>query len=369
MNNKQTMSKMTALAMAATLALAACGGGAGDSSSTPAAPASGASGPSAPVTPTSGIALQTTVPAPTYAADSFQNAAFAIINNYRSAMGVGMLKQDTVLDTSAQAHALYQFSNIKDGTLLGVDHTEIAGNANYYGDTPLSRAQKAGAATSEWIAENVAQGGLKTTGAAAAADCIRQLMNTVYHLAAMTGNQESIGIGYSAGDVSAPFYTCVTDFGTSMGVVGSPATNSIPYAGGQIIPPGTVVHSPYANESSVAIAMNIEAPNPAPDLAAPGRPILVSVNAQNGDALTVRAFTLVDSSGASVPARILVPASAQAGSTATTVADPNSDLRNGNAVLLPLQPLKANTTYTVAFAGARDGMAVTSTWDFTTAAN
>ena len=69
-------------------------------------------------------------------------------------------------------------------------------------------------------------------------------------------------------------------------------------------------------------------------------------------------------------ARILVPSSAQASSTASTVADPNNLLPNGTAVLLPLAPLNANTTYTVTFNGARDGVALPATsWTFTTGAN
>jgi uncharacterized protein YkwD len=363
-------SAVTAAAIVTALFLAACGGGGGGGGdSSTAVPPGGASAPVAPTTPVTGLAPQTSVPAPTYSASSFQSAAFTLINNYRAAMGVGMLRQDPALDTSSQAHAVYLFSNFKSGALTAVGHTETAGNLNYYGDTPLSRAQKAGAPSTEWVGENVALGGIQTTDAVAAADCVGQLTNTVYHLAAMVENQESVGIGYAVGDASSPFYTCSTDFGTSTGVVGVPVDNSIPYQGGQVIPAGTLVHSPYANESGVVTTMHVESPNPAPDLASPGRPILVGVNSQNGNTLTVSSFTLVNSSGAPVPARILVPSSAQAGSTATTVADPNNDLRNGIAVLLPLQSLKPNTVYTVSFSGARDGSAVSSTWNFTTAAN
>ncbi|TCK33433.1 cysteine-rich secretory family protein [Paraburkholderia sp. BL8N3] len=355
--------RFMALAVAASFVVAACGGGGG-----------GDSGSSAPATPpaapaSGGIPPQTSVPAPTYAADSFQAAAFALVNNYRSAMGVGMLRQDVALDTSAQAHAAYLFSNLKSGAITALDHNETAGNANYYGDTPLSRAQKAGAPITQWVGENVAAGVTQATNTAAAADCMGQALASVYHLAGLTANQESIGLGFNPGDASYPIYTCVSDFGTSSGVMGAPSPNAIPFTGGQVIPLGVVVHSPYANEAGVALAMRAESPNPAADLSSPGRPILVSVNAQNADNLTVTQFTLSDNSGVAVAARILVPASAKAGSTATTVADPNSLLPNGTAVLLPEAPLKANTTYTVTFSGARDGSALSSTWSFSTGAN
>ena len=356
--------KLMAAVAAASFLLSACGGGGGGNSS--AAPATGAS---APAVPASGVAPQTSIPATTYATDSFQATAFATLNNYRAAMGVGTLKQDPVLDTSAQAHALYLFSNLKSGAITSLPHEEVTTNQNYYGDSPLSRAEKAGAPTSEWIAENVAGGVKQASDIAAAQDCIGQALASVYHLVALTADQESVGFGFNPGDTTYPIYTCASDFGTFTGVTGTPLPNALSATGGQILPTGVVFHSPYANEINVALAMRPESPNPANDLAAPGRPILVRVNSQNGNTLTVSQFTITDSSGGVVPARILIPAKAQAGSTAATVADPNSLLAFGTAILLPLAPLKSSTTYTVTFSGACDGSAVSSTWTFTTAAN
>jgi hypothetical protein len=178
-----------------------------------------------------------------------------------------------------------------------------------------------------------------------------------------------VGFGFDAGDTTYPVYTCASDFGTSTGVPSNPLPNGFTSSGGQILQVGLVYHSPYANESNVALAMRAESPNPAIDIAVPGRPILVRVNAQEGNTLTVSQFTMTDGSGSVVPARILVQAKAQAGSTATTVVDPNNLLASGTVILLPLAPLKASTTYTVTFNGARDGSAVSATWNFTTAAN
>jgi uncharacterized protein YkwD len=365
--NKQMAGGLKLVAVASLTAfLAACGGGGGSSSSTTPPPQQPAS---APAQTAGGVALVTSVAAPTYAAGSFQATAFKLVNDYRSAMGVGLLSQDPLLDTSAQAHALYLFSNLKSGAIKGLDHNEIAGNASYYGDTPLSRAQKAGVPTTEYVGENIAAGA-QTTDAAAAADCIGQALASVYHLADLTTNQQTVGFGYTPSDATYPFYTCASEFGTTAGVVGSPGPNTYSYAGGQTLPTDAAVISPYANEVGVALAMRPEIENPAPDLAQPGRPILVRVNAQNANTLTVSQFTLTDGTGAAVAARILVPASAQAGSTASTTADPQKLLANGVAVLLPLAPLKPNTTYTVTFNGARDGVALpTKTSSFTTGAN
>jgi uncharacterized protein YkwD len=360
--------KLSMAAIAASLLVAACGGGGGSSSSS-AAPATGASSPANTDT-TSGVAPQKSANTPTYVANSFQLAAFNQVNAYRNAMGVGMLNQDPILDTSAQAHSLYLFSNLADGVLTSLSHDEVAGNANYYGDTPLLRAQKAGAPAMEWIAENIAAGVPGGTPAADAADCIGQALASVYHLVGLTNTQQTIGIGYTPGTSTYPLYACTTDFGTSTGVSGPPpGSNTASSVGGQQISETAVVHSPYSNETGVALAMRAEATNPAADLPAPGRPILVRVKAANGiDTLTVSQYTLTDNTGAAVAARVLVRSTAVAGSTAPTVADPNNLLPSGTAVLLPLTALKASTTYTVTFAGARNGTQVSASWSFTTAA-
>ncbi|WP_321794636.1 CAP domain-containing protein [Caballeronia sp. J97] len=366
--------KLSMAGIAASLLMAACGGGGGggggsDNASSGTASVSGTGAPTGSQT-TSGIAPRTSVATPTYAADSFQIAAFNQINAYRSAMGVGMLSQDPILDTSAQAHSLYLFSNLSTGVISALSHNEAAGNANYYEDTPLSRAQKAGAPATEFVGENVAAGVATASPSEAAADCVGQALGSVYHLVALTYTQETVGLGYTPGTTAYPIYTCSSDFGEVTGVVGTPGANSISSFGGQQISTTTLVHSPYTSEIGVARAMRTESPNPAVDVSAPGRPILVRVNAvQSVDTLTVIQYTLKDNSGSVVDSRILVPSAATAGSTATVVADPNNKLPSGTAVLLPLTALKASTTYTVNFVGARNGATVSASWNFTTAAN
>jgi hypothetical protein len=136
-------------------------------------------------------------------------------------------------------------------------------------------------------------------------------------------------------------------------------------SGGQQLATGAIAVSPLNNETGVARSMVAEVPNPAADLANPGRPIMVRVNAAvPGDVLTVSSFTLTSAGGAVVPARIIVPSAALTGSTSSATADSNNVLSPGVAFLLPLAPLAANTTYTASFSGTRDGkpISVTSTW-------
>lgn len=366
MMTKQTY-KLTALAIAGSLVLAACGGGGGGGSNS-AAPASSAS--SVPSTTSGAVSVQTSVPTPTYGTGTMQASAFSTLNAYRLAMGVGEVAQDPILDTSAQAHALYLDSNLANGNLTALSHDEVSTFANYYSATPLSRAQLAGAPATEWIDEDIANGYPQTSAAAYGSNCINIYLDTVYHLQNVTSNQQTLGIGFQQTSGSYPNYSCVLDFGETAGVSGSPQANSVYTAGGQQMPTTTIAHSPLVNELNVPLAMIAENVNPAPDVAAPGRPIMVRVNAANaGDVLTVSTFTLTAANGSVVAARIIVPSAALTGSSAGVTADVNNAFFPGVAFLLPLAPLAANTTYTASFSGARDGTPISVTWNFTTAAS
>lgn len=356
-SNKNSFKLNLIATLCVSATLAACGGGGGSSSNTGAAqPASGSSAGN----------LQTSVPAPTYTGGTAKATIFAQLNAYRSAMGVGQLKQDALLDTSADAHALYLVNNFANGNITAVTHNEASTFANYYEATPLSRARKAGVPATEWIGEVAAVGLSQSTDDASGANCLAQYLNTLYHLAAATAIQETIGVGFQTNSGQGT-YGCVLDFGQTTNVSGSPVDNGFNASGGQQMATDASAVTPYPNEGNVARAMVAETPNPAPDLSAPGRPVLFTVNAASaGDVLTVTSFTLT-ANGAAVPARIIVPSAAMSGSTGAT-ADVNGKLFAGQAALLPLAALAANTTYTATFSGQRDGKPVSRTWTFTTGA-
>jgi uncharacterized protein YkwD len=369
----KTQTSLTALAIAASLALTACGGGGGGSNSSTGTAASTSGASTSSTTTSSGsVAPATSVAAPTYASATMQATAFQQLNAYRLAMGVGELAQDPILDTSAQAHALYLDTNLASGALTALSHDEVSTLPDYYDDTPLSRAQKAGAPVTEYIGENAGAGLPQTSAAAYGSDCLNSYLSSVYHLQGLTNVQQTVGIGFTQNTGSYTIYTCVLDFGETAGVSGAPLANAIDTSGGQQLPTNFVAHSPFSNETGVALAMVAESPNPAPDLTAPGRPIMVEVNAASpGDVLTVSSFTLTAANGTVVPARIILPSAALTGSTASATADVNSgELGPGHAVLLPLAALSANTIYTVSFSGARDGTPLNNnqpvTWTFTT---
>ncbi|TES96126.1 MULTISPECIES: CAP domain-containing protein [Burkholderia cepacia complex] len=381
MKTEKKIIKLVAISVVATFVLSACGGGGDGGSNTP---STGTGQPSTPTTPPTSpsspsVPPQTSVPAPTYPSDSPSAALFAQLNAYRQALGVGLMKQDAALDKAANAHANYGLQNVPTRAINFLGHDENASLPGFTGAWPLQRAQAAGAPAAEWVGEVISGSYgpvVQTTGT----DCGSTWINSVYHLQGMTANSESMGVGVAttvttppAGQQPAMWAFCVVDMGTTTGVPGAPdanqasQVNSIPTSGGQQFATDLVVHAPYSNETGVALAIAPgESPNPAPDLSAPGRPIMVRVNAANNDTLTVSNFQLVDSTGAVVQARILVPQSAVSGSSAAVTADPNNMLSPGVAFLLPLAALKPSTQYTVTFAGARDGKPMSTTWSFTT---
>ncbi|MFL9876657.1 CAP domain-containing protein [Paraburkholderia megapolitana] len=374
-----TLLKTTVIAAAASLAvlLAACGGGGGGSSAGSGAttPASGTSGASAPAT---ALPPQSSVPAATYTSNSPAAQIFTTINGYRQQLGVGQMRQDTVLDTAALAHANYEQANLASGAITGYAHDEASTLPGFTGAWPLQRAQAAGAPKNEWVGEVVGGAYEANPPGTPGTDCANEWLDTVYHLQGVTSNTESMGVGVASSTPTSTTpgvgSTCVLDMGTSTGVGASPDTgntadtNTVPYAGGQQFAANLIVHAPVSGETGVLTAMHVETPNPAPDVSVPGHPVMVRVNAQKGDTLTVSSFQLVDPNGAIVPARILVPQSAVSGSGAGVTADPNNGLLNGVAFLLPLGSLKANTTYTATFSGSRDGTPMSTSWSFTTGA-
>jgi hypothetical protein len=357
------------VAVVAALVLSACGGGGGSSAATP--PAATASAPAAASSPSassgSSAPLATSATNP-FSANSAQATIFNAVNTYRNQVGVGELADDSILDTAATAHATYLEANLGNGNLGGqLTHDEVSTFADFFADTPLDRAQKAGAPATEFIGEDLTASA-QNTPVAAGTDCVTSLLDTVYHLVGLTGTQQTMGIGFTpvTGRISA---TCVLDFGSTTGVSGAPQPNAIPVFGGQQMATTAVAHVPLANETGVALDMVAESPNPVPSIASPGRPLMVQVNAaSSGDELTVSSFTLKDASG-KVAGEILIPGSAATGSTSAAVVDANDLLPPGVVFFVPSQPLVANTVYTASFSGARDGTPITPTWSFTTGAN
>jgi uncharacterized protein YkwD len=340
-NSKFTLS---VLATAMTLALAACGGGGGDDGGAK-NPTTPPTTPTTPVTPEqpASIPPATSAPSPTYPAADERLVAYDTLNNVRLAMGVGVLRQDDKLDTAASNHLDYIKAN-------GLSHTEIAGKQGYTGDTPYDQVVAAGGSKDQWIGQTALSG--SPTGTT----CVETFKNSIYHLQAITGNQETVGIAVRDN-------RCVLNFGLVTGAKGN--GYGLPQWGGQQMASSAVAYYPTDGANVLgSFTPAAESPNPAPDLTMAGRPVMFRVAAPEAtDMLTVSSFTLSGPGGVAIPARVLVPTNAKAGSISAAVEDVN--LWRGVVFLLPTQQLPAGT-YSATFAGARNGVAISKTWSFTT---
>lgn len=328
------------LALIVVATLSACGGGGGGSTAPVTSPP--ASTPPVVTPPVSDI--QTTVPAPSYAANSQELAFFTIFNDFRSKLGLGLLAQNTKLDAANQNHMKYLMTNA-DVNFSAVDpktgrplfHLEDAARPNYTGTTELDRAkftQYPGLYVGEFGAYGKGQG---------AAVAITDLIGTVYHRAGLMFQfPREVGIAVS----NDPNQTMVVTFGlTSTGQYN--ASNFF----------GTY---PADKQTNVPRTAYIETPNPFPELAysdySTRTSFPINVVSEQNTTLSVTSFTVTEA-GQAAPhdVRLL-----------TKDSDPNKQLAANTAYLVGKSPFKSNTTYNVSFAGTINGAAVTKIWSFTT---
>lgn len=281
------------------------------------------------------------VPRSTYSRTDPRLEFFNALNSLRVAMGVGALRQDAALDAAAENHLEYMKFNAV------MSHTEVPGNPGFTSADPYQQVLAVGGSHKQWVGQNAYRGEI--------ARCLGSMVNSVYHLQGITSNQETIGLAMHDN-------YCVANFGvmTAAGAGGY----GLAQWGGQQLPPGTGAHYPADNANVHGLFIpGDEIPNPAPDLARAGPPIMFRVNVEKPfDVLTVSNFILTGPGGNSVPARILVPAESKAGSVASAIED--ASLYRGVVFLLPTQPIAAGT-YTATFAGARNGVAINKSWSFT----
>ena len=300
--------------------------------------------------------LQTSVPAPTYPRTSQQFDAFTTLNTVRAAAGAGKVAQSFPIDLASQAHADYVQTNI---ATLTDWHAEQPSKPDFYAQTVGERLSKAG--YDVFYATEVIGG----TGASLkASDCVYGLLNTVYHAAAILGQAFDVGIGIAADAANIPL--CVIDFGHTMS-----------WTDGQVPGSGKFVSYPYAGQAGVEYTSYLgnEIPRVSISLvpsATAGTPVIVSmhnadfVNAQGTAQFDPKIKTLQLSGPAGVVPAVIVaePKIKSAG------AQLNADgaLPSGTAVLIPLSPLTANTTYTVTFDATitTKGNQVGGTWNFKT---
>lgn len=309
--------------------LAACGGGGGGDSS-PAAVS-----PTTPTTSTSTStpapsqtvlgSLQLSVSAPTYTAGSVQLDFFTRLNDARTKFGVGLLAQNSAIDTAANNHVLYMGVN----NITGHYETDST-KPNYTGYQPLDRMNAAG------------YGGVyggEAIAYSSTTDGFDRLMATLYHREGLLSQGiVDVGIGVGTGIYSAT----VIDLGYKTTAYQFPAA-------------GFLGLYPYDMQTNVGKIFIDENPSPFPG-GGSGYGYPVSVMSKFGTTIIAGSFTLLENSVV-VPTQVFNSAN-----------DPNKRLASHELVYVPTQSLKANTTYSVTFTGTVDGTAVSRNWSFTTGA-
>ncbi|WP_341679573.1 hypothetical protein [Comamonas thiooxydans] len=339
--------------------LAACGGGGGgDSSSGGGSNNNGGSTPPAEVIPPSNSAYPTAIEKSTYT-EKDKVDIYSTINNFRTTCGFSSIKQNSLLDTAANGHAVYLQSNNANG------HTQNSGNINFTGANLLNRANAAGYQPSLLgeivgvdsggsLLAGTSPSGINTSNVAPTGQAlIKSLFSSVYHLSAATKEWVEMGVGYSASGnlTSLPgetvFYAAtVVNFGVASG------SNAPAYTGGKIR------SFPCEGTDGVYPIFTSETPNPYPGRdfnASPmGTPIMLTSGAGGSIEISKATITAVGAS-TSVAVKILNSAD-----------DVHKLVANSEAFAIPDLPLAEDTSYSVAISGTADAKPFTTSFTFKT---
>ncbi|CAN7808388.1 CAP domain-containing protein [Paraburkholderia hospita] len=320
---KSSKLALTAVSIAAAMALAACGGGGGGGgSSTAAAPSTPAS------TPTAG-----NLTTPQYAADSAQLAAFNLLNQQRQQCGFPALQDNSLLDQAAVGHA--QYMGLNGGT---VTDDEVSGKPGFIGVSYVDRA--AHFSYSDSFIGGVS-GGYYTNAKLTETQYGQQLvygwLSGVYHIGVGVWPASAIGIG-----------TNETSFNGFPVVQGS-----MTLAHQQTIPGNMPLTYPCQGITGVAYSSGGETPTPPNTSGNWGTPIAVAGNVT--DKVVLTAGTVTDTSGTVTTLQLL-----------NSATDPNHLVLAYEAVAYPATPLLPNTTYAVSLTGTINGTAFSRSFSFTT---
>lgn len=326
--------------------LSACGGGSTVPGATTPPPPVVVTPPPPTVTPPN---LQTTVPAPTYAAGSPQLQAFNEINGVRQAVGLGLLAQNTQLDTAAFNHASFIATNINNNSAV-FSHTEIATLPGFTGLNPSDRTTFTGYGSQ--AGEELTLDVPPINGVVQPSP-VMGLLNSVYHRAGLLDQcYRDVGIGEATqiNQYGFPFTPFVIELGSKNGC----QTNASNF----------VLHYPLTGQTNVPLFAGGEAPNPYPNL-----PLLngsadtstisspISVASANGTTLTLTSIAVTEqNSSVQIPMNVI-----------TAQNDINPALARSNWLYFyGNSPFKPKTTYNVNFVGAVNGVTINQNWSFIT---
>ncbi len=320
-------------ALATAWALAACGGGGSSSTPTaPAAPAPVVASPAPIVLPPSPT---TPVPPPAGAPASVGNIAIDgrnWINYRRGQIGMPAMTQNALIDRAAQNHSDYQRLNDE------ITHDEVAGKPGFTGVKILNRLNAASFNFNQ--SQSYAYGEvISATTNNSGFYMVDELITAIYHrFVIFEPSFKEVGTG--SGTTARNYTYFTADFAANNGY-------------GPGIGNGRMVTWPFADQTGVTpnFFSDYEQPDPVPNKNEVGYPI--SVHADITAKVTVTSFTVRPRGGAVLATRLLQN-------------DVDAQTAASAAAIVPLDPLKAATTYDVSFNGAINGSPTTKNWSFTT---
>lgn len=306
--------------------LAACGGGGGDSAEHSSSDTGETPGKTIPRGSSGDSA---TLDQTTYTGEKL--AAFNALNAARSKVGLQPVKQNTRLDTAAQAHANYLVLNETTG------HDENESEPGFTGTTSAERVTATGyTATS---GEGV--GG--TLGYVISGDeATNQLIRAPYHrIPILSPMLADLGIGLADKTLSERTWSySVFTYGYT--------SNAFPITQGHFV-------WPVDNATNIPIHMGGESPDPAPDLTYNQRGYPASITVNPNDTITVDIFKM-NCAGEDLPSRIIVAGN-----------DIHKRLPNNWAFLLTEVALPRHTVCSITFQGSSPALGkFNKTWSFTT---
>ncbi|MFP3645849.1 CAP domain-containing protein [Paraburkholderia sp. SIMBA_054] len=322
---KSSKLALTAVSIAAAMALAACGGGGGGgNASSPTTP------PAAPPSPTTG-----NVTTPQYAANSAEQTIFTTLNQYRQQCGFPALTENTLLDKATANHSSYM------AQANAVSDSETAGKAGYTGVTFSDRAAAVGFPSGS-VAVGGVSNGFWTTPALTETGYGQNLLygwiSGVYHIGTVVWPVTQVGVGYAE-----------TTFN------GAPqAWGALTLANLQSVISNGPLTFPCQGTTGVPYKALGETPTPPNTSGAWGTPIGVAGNPQ--DTIVLQTASITDTS-TGTPASVQLLDSSK---------DPNKLIPAYEAVAYPSSPLSPNTSYAVTITGTVNGVAFSRSFTFTT---
>jgi len=314
-------------------------------------------------TSTSAIAAYLQTPVAATYTDPDTLSAFNAINTFRNTMGLGYWSQNTLLDLAAANHMHY--STLNDPTYQ-VD-LEVAANQGFTGLQATDRALSVGYGSitapnvvGEFYSTGTGTPTLTSTGTATTtgATIIDGIVNTIYHRSGLLA-QTTREVGIARNDLALGSASAATHWWINHGRLDTGQYNASTF---------TMVY-PISGQIGVPLHMDVELPQPFPDVSAAQTATSlsspISFSTAQGTTITVTTFTVTPSfSTTPLSARLM-----------TMTNDPNLYLASHEAYLVANAPFLPNTTYNVSFTGTSYlplygiTTALAQNWSFTTGSN